>query len=262
MAKYKKFILEDFPKSAVVNSGVYAENIEVDNFIHEVVSKHLNSIVDESDVSLLNSHQENKLVDLSEKVIDESLEKYNLTSTNLVVDNHLVNIEAIKKEEYERGVADTVSQYKPLLANASSDLCCATLLQEKLSSILPQQGLDTQIAKVSAESISAIAKKLHLVLPANFEEIVVDGLIAKLKKFYKEGQITITINPDKYDFCKEILQSESIPDKFKDNFHIIKDSKIGLDDCSLEWQDTRLEYNQEQLSAEIDKIIEQLKTAS
>lgn len=259
---YKKFILEDFPRSAVVNSTVYAENTDVDNFINDVVSKHLNSIVEESDVSLPNSHQENKFADLSEKMIDESLEKYNITGTNSLVDNRLVDIDAIKREEYERGVADTVLKYQPLLAEASSDAQFATLLQEKLSSVVQQQNIDTQIAKVSAESISAIAKKLHLILPANFEEIIIEGLVAKLKKFYKEGQITITIHPDKYEFCQEILQSESIPDKFKDNFHIIKDSKIGLDDCSLEWQDTRLEYNQEQLSKEIDKIIEQLKTAS
>ena len=80
-----------------------------------------------------------------------------------------------------------------------------TLQTSELSLIVPQQNVDTQIAKVSAESISSIARKLHLVLPANFEEIVIGGLIAKLKKFYKEGEITITVHPDRYDFCQEIL---------------------------------------------------------
>ena len=259
--KYKKFILKEFPRSAVVNSTVYDKSNYVDDFINDVVSKHLNSIVEDPETCFLNSDKDNKIIELSNKVIDESLEKYNISSDS-IVDNYLVNVEVIKQEEYERGVADTVLKYQPLLEDASANRSLASLLEEKLFSIVPDQNIDIQIAKISAESIASIAKKLHLVLPANFEEIVIDGLISKLRKFYKEGEITITIHPDRYDFCQEILQSNSIPDKFKDNFHVIKDSKVGLDDCSLEWKNTRLEYNKEQLSQEIEKIIEQLKTVN
>ena len=105
MVKYKKFILDDFPRTSVVNSTVYDRNTDVDEFINVVVSKHLNSIVEDSGMSLLNSNKESKVTDLSEKVIDESSEKYNI-SPNSSVDNYLVNIEVTKKEEYERGVAD------------------------------------------------------------------------------------------------------------------------------------------------------------
>lgn len=264
MVKYKKFILDDFPRSAVVNSTVYDNNADVvDNFINDIVSKHINSIVEEeSEKSSSISNHEGKLIDLSKKVVDGSSEKYNITGNHVLADEDFVDIEAIKKEEYEKGVADTISKYQPLLDKSSLEMNFANLLQEKLSSIVPQQSIDIQVAKVSAESISAIAKKLHLVLPANFEEIIIGGLISKLKNFYKEGEITITVHPDRYDFCEEILQSSSIPGNLKDNFHIVKDSRVGTDDCSLEWQNTRLEYNQEQLSQEIDKIIEQLKTAS
>ncbi len=87
-------------------------------------------------------------------------------------------------------------------------------------------------------------------------------MFEKLKNFYKEGLITLTIHPDRYAFCTEVLQSDEIPSRFKDNFQIIQDDKLNKDDCSLEWLDTRLEYNQEQLSAEIDKIIEQLKSTT
>ncbi|CAN0593559.1 unnamed protein product, partial [Ectocarpus sp. 12 AP-2014] len=118
-----------------------------------------------------------------------------------------------------------------------------------------------QIAKVSAEEISSIAKKLHLILPANFEEIISNGMIEKLKSFYKGGSIVLTIHPDRYDFCTELLQSNEIPSKFKENFQIIKDDKLGMDDCILDYHETRLEYNQEQLPVEIDKIIEQLNSA-
>ncbi len=259
--KYKKFILAEFSRSDVVNSNVYDKSNHVDDFINDVVSKHLNSIVEEPETSLSNPDKDSKIIELSNKVIDESLERCNIPYDS-TVDNYLVNVEVIKQEEYDRGVADTVLKYQPLLEDASEKRSFASLLEEKLSLIVPEQNVNAQIAKVSAESISSIAKKLHLALPANFEEIVIDGLISKLRKFYKEGEIIITIHPDRYDFCQEILQSNSIPDKFKDNFYVIKDSKIGLDDCSLEWQNTRLEYNKEQLSQEIEKILEQLKTVN
>ena len=100
-----------------------------------------------------------------------------------------------------------------------------------------------------------------MILPANFEEIIKNGLIEKLKSFYKEGNIILTIHPDRYDFCTELLQVDAIPGKFKENFQIIKDEKLGIDDCILDYNETRLEYNQEQLTVEIDKIIEQLKSA-
>ena len=87
-------------------------------------------------VSLPNSHQKNKFADVSEKIIDESLEKYNISGTNSLVDKRLVDIDAIKREEYERGVADTVLKYQPLLAEATLDVQFATLLQEKLSSVV------------------------------------------------------------------------------------------------------------------------------
>lgn len=138
----------------------------------------------------------------------------------------------------------------------------AKLLEEKLSAILPEVDIGAQIAKASAESISSIVKKLHLILPANFEEIIVNGLLEKLKKFYKEGSITLTIHPDRYDFCTKALQAEGIKDRFKDSFTIIKDDTLGTDDCKLEWGETKLEYNQEQLASEIDRIIEQLKSAT
>lgn len=261
MSKHEKLVLEELPKCAVVNSKTYAEEVcQVDELINNAVSQALNA-------NLSPEHDEDKdqpQIDTTSTNADsaESNSHKEESNSNNSDASKLIDVEAIKKEEYERGVADTVAKYQPLLDNSSADVKFAALLQEKFNLIVPTKALDTEISKVSAEAISSIAKKLHLILPANFKEIITDGLVNKLTKFYKEGEITLTINPAKYDFCKELLQSDSIPDRFKNNFHLVRDSKIGLDDCTLEWHDTRLEYNQEQLSEEIDKIIEQLKTAS
>ena len=255
--EYKKLELEDLPKSAVVNSLVYARNQEVEELIHEVVSEHLSKIVDED------AKGNTELSEEVKKNIDESLESPNISSEEFSQESEVkIDVEAVKEEYYQKGLEEAKIKYEAMLAEISSNGDLSEKLAQKLAMISPELDIDSQVTKVSAESISGIAKKLHLILPANFEEIISNGLIEKLKSFYKEGSITLTIHPDRYDFCTELLQLDSIPSKFKENFQIVKDEKLGMDDCILDWNETRLEYNQEQLAAEIDKIIEQLKSAT
>ena len=99
--KYKKFILAEFSRSDVVNSNVYDKSNHVDDFINDVVSKHLNSIVEEPETSLSNPDKDSKIIELSNKVIDESLERCNIPYDS-TVDNYLVNVEVIKQEEYDK----------------------------------------------------------------------------------------------------------------------------------------------------------------
>lgn len=254
--KYEKFELEELPKSAVVNSLVHAKNQEVDELINEAVSEHLNKIIDEED------QDSEKSSELAKKSIDDSLEPRNILLEENIQEQELeIDIEAIKAEFYQKGLEEAKAKYETIISEKDSDNDLSKKLSEKLSLISQGVDIDAQIAKVSAEAISSIAKKLHLILPANFEEIISNGMIEKLKSFYKEGSIVLTIHPDRYDFCTELLQSDEIPSKFKENFQIIKDDKLGMDDCILDYHETRLEYNQEQLTVEIDKIIEQLNSA-
>ena len=252
MSKHRKFELEELPKAAVVNSSVYAANEEVDQLINEAVTDHISKII-ESDTD--------KNEGVKEGLVAEESEIFQSPESQ-IVNSPAVDIEKIRQEAYNQALEESKAKYEPQLADLVKKKDFSELLQQKLSSIVPEEEIDSQIAKVSAESISGIARKLHLILPVNFEEIIRKGLIEKLNNFYKEGNITLTVHPNQYAFCTDVLQSEAIPSKFKGNFQIEKDDSIGVDDCKLEWADTKLEYNQEQLASEIDKIIEQLKSAT
>ena len=242
MIEYNKFEYEELPKEAVVNAVLITdEGSEVNQIIHEVVSEHLNSIIKEQ----------------TEENVDKSLEEVNIRA-----EPEYIDIEAIKQESFDRGYNQSKNEYEQQLAELKKDIDLSELLQKKLLEIIPQEEIDSNIAKILAESIANIAKKLHLILPVNFEEIVKQGLFNKLKNFYKKGEITLTVHPERNEFCKEILKLEEIPARIKDNFRIISDDKINKDDCKVEWADTRIEYNQKQLSDEIEKIIEQLKSAT
>ncbi len=249
MSKHEKFELEDLPKSAVVNSTHYDQDTEADEIINEAVSDHLSKVAEESE-------------DDSGETIAPSEDAGGISDTVSEPTENIVDIEQIKQEAYNSAMEEAKAKYEPMLEESNAKNKFSELLESKLSSIVPKEAIDSQIAKVSAEAISGIAKKLHLILPVNFEEIVVNGLTKKLQNFYKEGKITLTVHPDRHDFCIEILQSDKISSKLKDNFQVVKDDNLGPDDCKIEWNDTKLEYSPEQLTEEIDKIIERLKSAA
>lgn len=255
--KYEKLELEDLPKSAVVNSNMHLDDEEqeqeVQELINDVVSEHLSKIVEDDD----DADKE-----IIEKTVDDSLENNDNDEEKVNKPSEEVDIEAIKKESYERGLSDAKSEFEAVIADKSLQDGMVEKLVEKISEISPTIDFDAQIAKITAESISGIAKKLHLILPVNFEEIIVKGLIEKLNSFYKEGTVTLTIHPEKREFCDKILQSDLITSKLKDKFNIIEDEKLAADDCILDWNETRLEYNQEQIRDEIEKIIKQLGSAN
>jgi flagellar biosynthesis/type III secretory pathway protein FliH len=254
MSKYEKFQYDDLPKSAVINSGFCQNESEVDKLILDAVSEHLTKIIDEEPVNqdeISGIHEQNESID---KILDNDNIRQEISEP--------VDLESIRKSAYDDGYKEAKDHYEQQIQSLNADNSFVNLVIEKLNAVVPGVELDKQLTKVSAEVLADIAKKLHLILPVNFDEIIRNGLFEKLKNFYKEGDITLTVHPDRYEFCTEVLQSEQIPFRFKDSLHIIKDENFSKDDCRIEWQDTRLEYNQEQVSAEIDKIINQLRSTT
>ena len=168
MYKYIKFELEELPKSAVVNSNVHSKDQETMQLINEVVTEHISKIVDE--VTIDESSDEIKKNFNNEPAVVASIEP-------------VINIEQVKQESYNKGLEEAASKYEPMLADLAANNDFSELLRQQLSSIIPEEEVDSQISKISAEAIVGIAKKLHLILPANFEEIIRIGLIEKLKNF-------------------------------------------------------------------------------
>ncbi len=153
MSKHEKFELEDLPKSAVVNSTFYNEESEVDKLINEVVTEHLIKIVEDNST---NNDLESK------KSIDESSESINMHPES---GKESIDIDFVKQEAFAKGYDEAKLNYEKQLEELTSENKFADLFKEKLQSIVPAVEIDSQIAKVSAEAIAGIAKKLHLILP-------------------------------------------------------------------------------------------------
>lgn len=287
MANHEKFVFEELSKSALVN----ASRIDIDNGIEELinsaVTEHIKKIVkdplpfkdlleeiktrketsvsdnEEAEDTVIVDKEQDANIEISDNSnidIDEE-NSVNMSSVEEVSRNEDVDFEAIKNTSYNQGFNDAKND---MLQNHFEDerLKLLSLFQQKLSELCPKVDFDSEIASLCAESLTSIAKKLHLILPVDFYDIIRNGLVDKLSRFYEEGCITVKIHPEKLSLCEDILQSDEIPAKFKDNFKIVADDSIEPFDCIFEYKDTKLEYSREQLSEEIEKIIERLQNAA
>jgi flagellar biosynthesis/type III secretory pathway protein FliH len=233
MTKYRKFVFQDLAKSLVVNTSEVQDIDEhKEAIINDVITQHLSNIINEVPSPL----------DIEEDAAED-----------------VQDIEHIKALSYNQGAEDSKIHYEAIINQLQLDNDFAQILHQKIQNITNRTNIDHQIAKLSGEIIASIAKKIYLVLPVDFERMLEKALLSRLEQFYKEGQIKLIIHPSRYDFCVKILDARNILEKYSDNFHIIQDERLNENDCRLEWLDTTLEYNQEQLHIEINAILEQIQ---
>lgn len=258
MSNLEKFSFLEFHRSSVVNSRPYFESDEASPFesiVRGVVAEHVSKIVPEETSDIVEDTKEQDNSSSNEDEVVSEKESVNLQEPP-------VNIKADLEAEYTRGFNDAKLEYEKQIKDLSSARSFESLLETKISAIVPEINVEDQIVKFSAEAISSIARKLHLILPVNFVDVITRGIIEKLNSFYKEGNITLIIHPNKYSFCLELLKLDLIPDKFKGKILVEQDESFSPDDCIVKWSDTKFEYSKEQLSLEIDKIINQLKVVA
>ena len=79
-----------------------------------------------------------------------------------------------------------------------------------------------------------------------------------LNKYYKTGEITIKVNPERVDYCENLLKIKALPARIAGNVKIAPEDTIGKSDCTLAWNETELEYSQEQITKDTDAILEHL----
>lgn len=244
MLKYKKFVFQDLLKSAVVNSHHQpsVNDGSQEQIINTAIVHHLQATIGGKQLN-------GSISSAAEDYADSE-------------DSSTLDLEEQRQEAYSRGLDDAKARYQPIIDGLQSDRDFAQLLEQKLTEIISFSTIDEEVAKLAAQIITSIAQKIYLIVPIDFEKILRLELLPRLRNFYKDGEIKLNINPDRYSFCTSILQSEYLPIRIKENLQIIQDEKINVNDCKLEWSNTCLEYNQEQLSVEIKTILKQLQSTT
>lgn len=234
MQTYTKFIFPELPKNAVVNINDQDIDQHQEEIINLAVTQHLQTIINADDIN----H-------------NDSQEPQEQIATNLQ------DIDAIKFAAYNKGLEDAKIQYESIMNDlkVKHDFC--DLLQRQLLKITASTDISGEISNLASRIMTAIVKKLHLIVPADFSQILRLELLDITKKFYKSGQIKIIIHSEKSELCKNILHLEELPIELKSNIQIITDDAIGVNDCVVEWGDSYLKYDHSNIDEEVVRIIEQ-----
>ncbi|MFK8039729.1 MAG: FliH/SctL family protein [Rickettsiaceae bacterium] len=250
MQKYKQFVFKEFSKDAVVKSVLGSIDTAQNSAINDIVFDHFSKIIntddhDKSNVSLVNDDNDVK------------------SDNNSAPVPAFVDLENVKNDAYNDGYKDAEEEYKKQIDTLETELKSnkhfVDNIQEHLLSLDIKDGFDKYVDDFSANLLVQIAKQLHLVLPFNFESLLKQDFLELLRKYYKQSMVKIFVNPSKMDLCSKILESANLPETMRDKYQILDDSDLSQNDCRIEYADTRLEYNQDELSSEVNKILDQLK---
>jgi len=174
----------------------------------------------------------------------------------------IIDAESIRAESYQNGYNDAKAHFEPLLNVVKEDELLVSILKSKLEAILPVIDGQEQIFTLSAKALSVLSKKLHLAVPADFEKIILGEMMSILNKYYKTGAITIHVHPERVDYCENLLKINALPARIIENIKIEPAETLGKSDCTLAWNETEIQYSQEQIIRDTDAILEHLIPSS
>ena len=107
--------------------------------------------------------------------------------------------------------------------------------------------------------IENIAKKLRVILPVDFHEIMKKELLEKVLNFYSQGEIICTVNSIKIEECTKIFELNQLPNEVRDRIKLVADDSLEQNDCIIHVNNSCFKYNQSLIESEAIKILEQLK---
>ena len=230
MVEYQKFVFRTFPEHAVVRKMQDMSTVDVqhDNLITDVVVQHLENIV-------------------TDHVQDDG------TSNKHVEE---VDITQVRTESYDLGYKEATMALEPLMEQLKAEFHLADTLKQKLEEISPKRDVDKETMNLMIETIKDIADKLYLKLPMDFGRMLSSEMFGVVKKFYKDGKITLRVHKDRMEYCNNVVSS--IGSLQRNNIDVVIDEDLGNNDCIIEWDETRVEYSHEQLKSEVDRIVNML----
>ncbi|MBL3284869.1 hypothetical protein Sarmat_00727 [Rickettsiales endosymbiont of Paramecium tredecaurelia] len=160
---------------------------------------------------------------------------------------------------YREGYNAAKEEYEKLLNQKKADDDFTCLLKNKIEQLFTSNDLDHEVAMLCTKVLIDIASKIHLVLPVDFEQMLRLKFLRTIKKFFTKGKMIMVVHPTKFELASNILKHKDLDFLSAEFFDLTSDDAVSVNDCVLNIEHTRLEYNQEQLSKEVNVILEQLR---
>lgn len=231
----EKFIFQDLSKINTLN------NIECDNAIYETSDEY--NIADTS-IKDLDSDSEIK----AEQV---DLEEVNALSET--------DIEQIKLDSYNKGLIASREEFDKKVQELQVRFDFFSTIRNKLSDLQINVDINSDLLSLLITLIENIAKKLRVILPVDFHEIMKKELLEKVLNFYSQGEIICTVNSIKIEECTKIFELNQLPNEVRDRIKLVADDSLEQNDCIIHVNNSCFKYNQSLIESEAIKILEQLK---
>lgn len=158
-------------------------------------------------------------------------------------------------QHYARGYADATQHYAEIMQQEQSKIALTQTLIDNLHNLSNNEEHIENISQTCATLLSTLASKLALVLPVDFKRIITERVITLITSLQVPGKIIIRVSPGKLEYCRELIESH-IPHQ---DVAVIADSAIAEHDCTVKWQDSRVEYRQEDIISHAIETISLLK---
>lgn len=208
--------------------------------------------------------------------LDEAMSKNELQSQEILEsadeimpyeqpEQDVIDIEAIAKKAYDDGFMSCQQELQPIIDELKIKENLHEILKLKLLEITSfnlEKDYKAQVSKLIVDIIGQIVQKLFLSFPVNFESMFRNKIIDILNKHHKSGTIKIITHPSKINYVEEFINKEKFSQENKndENYNIISDEALGNNDCVLEWESNRFEFQVSAVEKEISEILEQFKT--
>ena len=242
----KKFEFKDLSDKNIVNKS--EDHLEDNAILNEAVTEHFKKILSDNDAI----SEENNLV--TENGIQAQ-------KASIVAEGKNSEHGIEKSSNYERGFEEGKKQEQEKIKKLSLDYEFLNKMKDLILSIEQNPDVSKEYMEHVIDIINILVEKMKLHFKPDFSKILTEQLKLIFEKIHKSGELIIHVSKDREDYCKKLLEENGFKDKM-DKIIITISEELGENDIRIEHKNTRMEYNFDEISKDIDKIVHIFKNES
>ncbi len=233
-SKQEKYIFREFSSDSLVKTLKNDETTPSEEKIIDAVVAHFNDVV----------HSEE---DNTENTVNYNSPFY--TETDL---------EGLKSKAYqdgfEAGLNESKKTYEEKITELEEKKNLIEAIKEKIGKFEPVNNPLAEYVELLGLLVRELSDKFFIDLQSNQEKIIKKQLKTLLETCYKGGEVIIRVSDSSANFCRSLVSSDSLGRNF-DFVNVIADSNINNSDVIIEYKETKLIFDKEDVKKQIEQIV-------
>lgn len=230
----EKYIFREFSSDSLAQTLKNSEAKPNEEKIIDAVVAHFNEVVH------------------SEEPLDTNITSYN---SPFYTEHDLEDLKAKSyKDGFEAGLNETKNTYEEKISELEQKKNLIEALKDKLGEFSPVNNPLNEYVELLGHIVKELTNKFFLDLSSDHEKIIKKQLKNLLETCYKGGEVVIKVSEDNYDFCKNLVSTVTLGEKF-DFINVIIDHNINNSDLIVEYKETKLIFDKEDVRQQIEEIV-------